>query len=94
MPAAEDFLAEAHKRHGVGHTTSRSKLVLPEKRRQRLAEMIRSEGEIRLHTAARVLGVSEMTARRDLELLQITGRGQAGTWWGSRRPAVRVLRPR
>jgi len=46
---------------------------LPEKRRQRLAEMIRSEGEIRLHTAARVLGVSEMTARRDLELLQIQG---------------------
>jgi DeoR family fructose operon transcriptional repressor len=57
----------------AGHTTSRSELVLPELRRQRLAQMIRLEGEIRLQTAARVLGVSEMTARRDLEVLQIQG---------------------
>ena len=71
--SAEGLLAEARKRRGSGHTTSRSELVLPEMRRLRLAEMIRSEGEIRLHTAARVLGVSEMTARRDLELLQIQG---------------------
>lgn len=46
---------------------------MPEMRRQRLAEMIRREGEIRLQAAARALGVSEMTARRDLELLQIQG---------------------
>lgn len=46
---------------------------LPEVRRQRLAEMIRREGEVRLYTAARALGVSEMTVRRDLEVLQFQG---------------------
>jgi DeoR/GlpR family transcriptional regulator of sugar metabolism len=43
-------------------------------RRRRLAQMIRSAGEIRLETAARVLGVSEMTARRDLDVLELMGR--------------------
>jgi DeoR/GlpR family transcriptional regulator of sugar metabolism len=46
---------------------------LPEVRRQRLAEMLQRDGEIRLPAAARALGVSEMTVRRDLELLQVQG---------------------
>jgi DeoR family fructose operon transcriptional repressor len=47
--------------------------VLPEMRRRRLAQMIRSAGEIRLETAAQALGVSEMTARRDLDVLELMG---------------------
>jgi DeoR/GlpR family transcriptional regulator of sugar metabolism len=47
--------------------------LLPEVRRLRLAEMIRRDGEVRLFAAARALGVSEMTVRRDLELLQVQG---------------------
>jgi len=35
--------------------------------------MIRSAGEIRLETAAQALGVSEMTARRDLDVLELMG---------------------
>jgi DeoR family fructose operon transcriptional repressor len=38
-----------------------------------LAELIQREGEIRLRTAAEALGVSEMTARRDLERLEVMG---------------------
>ncbi len=47
--------------------------MLPEMRRRRLAQMIRSAGEIRLETAAQALGVSEMTARRDLDVLELMG---------------------
>jgi DeoR family fructose operon transcriptional repressor len=47
--------------------------VLPEMRRRRLAELIQREGEIRLQVAAEALGVSEMTARRDFEVLESMG---------------------
>jgi DeoR family transcriptional regulator, fructose operon transcriptional repressor len=47
--------------------------VLPEMRRRRLAELIRRDGEIRLQAAAQALGVSEMTARRDFEVLEMMG---------------------
>jgi DeoR family fructose operon transcriptional repressor len=47
--------------------------LLPEIRRRRLAELIQREGEIRLRAAAQVLGVSEMTTRRDLEVLEVMG---------------------
>lgn len=60
--------------HRPGTTTrTRTELVLPEVRRQRLAQLIQREGEIRLRMAAEVLGVSEMTARRDLEVLEVMG---------------------
>ncbi len=42
-------------------------------RRQHLAQMIRSAGEIRLENAARVRGGSEMTACRDLDVLELMG---------------------
>jgi DeoR family fructose operon transcriptional repressor len=64
----------SHHHHGRSQTASaRTQLVLPEMRRRRLAELIQREGEIRLHAAAEVLGVSEMTARRDFEVLESMG---------------------
>ncbi|MHB8618377.1 MAG: DeoR/GlpR family DNA-binding transcription regulator [Chloroflexota bacterium] len=57
--------------NGQDHHANR--LVLPEMRRSHLAEMIRGGGEVRLLEAARHLGVSEMTVRRDLEVLQMQG---------------------
>jgi DeoR family transcriptional regulator, fructose operon transcriptional repressor len=60
--------------HGPSRTTSsRAGLLLPEARRRQLAQLIQRQGEIRLRAAAQELGVSEMTARRDLDVLQVMG---------------------
>ena len=64
--------SRGHERRGHA-TSSRADLLLPDVRRRRLAELILREGEIRLRTAADALGVSEMTARRDLERLEVMG---------------------
>src|ERR1700744_2312874 len=47
--------------------------MLPEPRRRRLMEMISRQGYATLEELVRVLGVSESTIRRDLELLDLSG---------------------
>jgi DeoR family fructose operon transcriptional repressor len=64
--------SRGHQRPSLA-TSARAHLLLPDIRRRRLAELILREGEIRLRTAADALGVSEITARRDLERLEMMG---------------------
>jgi DeoR/GlpR family transcriptional regulator of sugar metabolism len=50
--------------------------LLPEKRRELIADRLRSVGSVDVATLQREFGVSSMTARRDLQVLEGAGRAQ------------------
>jgi len=53
--------------------TTQSQGLIPAERRRRIREIIQSQGSVRVSALSQLLGVSELTIRRDLEQLEKTG---------------------
>jgi DeoR/GlpR family transcriptional regulator of sugar metabolism len=51
-------------------------VLLPEKRRELIAERLRAVGSVQVATLEQEFGISSMTARRDLRLLEQAGRAE------------------
>lgn len=58
------------------HETSKTRLLIPEERRQRIARLIEKTGSVKIALLEREFGISPMTARRDLLALEEAGRVQ------------------
>ncbi len=58
------------------NNASRGRSLVPEERRRRIARRIREEGSVSVAALERELGVSPMTIRRDLEVLEQEGKAR------------------